>query len=152
MPPIQRTFTRAAKSKVGTDFYLASGVFVIRHSLIENSRLRRTLHGKWCEIKSDTQSVYRVIQFSPRLKGAARDDAESEIIIDWQGWLRLSGYAETTPEALPLTIVTLPWWKQIFAAWHHPEPSMRLSSQIALSLGALSLFFAALSLFLSLML
>jgi len=146
MPPIHAVFVRAPKDKVGNGFELRFGGVVISHRLVKEINQRRQLHSHWCRIQCGKRSIYRVIQFAPTLKGgAANESAEAEIVLDWLGWIYLSDYAESVPEKQALEISPLPWWKQGLAAWHHPDPSMRLSSRIALLLGALSLALAILS-------
>ena len=128
---------------------LSLGWCAISHRHFCTKSERRRLTGNWICIRSEHAKIYRVLRFSATL----RADVESnngDLVLDYDGWLKLSDFIESTPEALQVTIDKVRWWQLPFCAIGHPDPSYRLSSWlgiisvvlglIGMGLGVLSCF------------
>ena len=115
------------------------GWFAISHRYIEDKKTRRMLHGEWCKIKSAHGTIYRVLRFSPRLKGNKGKDGQ--ILLDWNGYLDLSDHATQEVE-VDLEITLASRWSYFQLSLSHPDPTYRHNSVLALigvGLGVISL-------------
>ena len=133
----KRTSQRALREAVA----IPAGWVVISHLWVSDRPERRRTTGKWFKIESDQGRVYRLVRFSPKLKGSPKAGS-GELVMDWTAWLRLTGFAEDTDVELNLKFTRSPWWA--FPAWMltHPEPTFVLSgiiSLISLALGIVAL-------------
>jgi hypothetical protein len=125
---------------------LPLGWFVINWRWFGNfsKNERRKMYGKWFRIRSTYGVTYRCLRFATNGLRKTAEDAESkdQIVLDWEGWIRLSGYGDHEREVLELVIRRATFREVLFAAWKHPEPAYRLSfriSIIALLVGLFSL-------------
>lgn len=128
---LSATFTRKSPAEFAQKIGLPVGWFVLPHRLIESMAERRRLHGKWCKLKSENGTAYRVIRFSPRLKGTNRGDG-ADIVLDWLAWIDLNDRDENVESPLRISIAEARWYEYPWLAVSHPEPSYRLASWIAL--------------------
>jgi len=141
-------FTSSSPADFAQKIGIPVGWFVLPHLLVESMTDRRNLHGKWCCIKSDKGTVFRVLRFSPRLKSITN----AEIVLDWAAWIELNGKEEDVTQPLSLKIEKARWYQYPKLAISHPEPSYRLASWIAIrsfALGFISVLLGAWSVYLS---
>jgi hypothetical protein len=131
MADFEGTFKRASLMIQDSRIDLAAGWFAVSHNWVQEKSTRRTDHGKWHRIASDSGVVYRILRFSPNLK---RDDKreEGDIVIDWMGWMDLSGRVEDVDQPLSLKVRRAHWWELPRCGLTHPDPSYRLSAALAL--------------------
>ena len=133
-------FVRQSPSQFAQKTGIPMGWFVLPHRLVPDIRQRRRLHGSWCTIKSDKGAVYRILRFSPRLKGG-KVGGDSEVVLDWAAWIELNGRDEAADMPMELTVSKARFYQYPFLALRHQDPSYRLASGIAmvsLLLGAVS--------------
>lgn len=147
MERIEGEFTQVTRSKIPGDFEIPAGWFVISYKLVECKKDRRLLHGRWFSIKSPNGEIFRILRFSPHLEPKSLEDGsktKGEIILDWPGWVELSGYGEAK-EPLDLVLEEAGWWRFPQLVMSHPDPMFRLAGLLGLisvGLGILSLFLA----------
>jgi hypothetical protein len=123
---------------------LPVGWFAVTHLLIDNKKERREAYGTLYRIKSANGSVYRFLRFSPRLKGSL-NKVESQMLIDWNAWLDLTGRNEYVSENIVLEIRKANWIEIFFQSTTFPDPTYRHAMQISrigLYLGIISLVLA----------
>lgn len=111
---------------------LQIGWFAISYKYISDKKARRKLHGQWCRVQTKYGSVYRVMKFSTELKGLADNSEDGEILIDWHGWLKLTGYGECEKEAIQVNVRKAYWWEYFHLGLSHPDPTYRQNSVLAL--------------------
>ncbi|MHC3995717.1 hypothetical protein ACXWTF_12905 [Thiomicrolovo sp. ZZH C-3] len=119
---------------------LPLGWFALSHRYVGDIKERRKMHGEWFRLKSKEGTIYRVLRFSPRLKGSERKE-EGQLLIDWNGWLDLNGH-DTKDDAIEIEIAKARPWEYFHLALSHPDPTYRHNSVLAivgLALGAVSL-------------
>jgi len=104
--------------------------FTISYRWIPKSNDRRRLHSKWFKISSENGSVYRALSMSPNLRSSIKDES-GEIIIDWQGWLRLAAYEDKLPEEMALKIEVVPFYEIPIVGITHPDPTSKNALMIA---------------------
>ena len=75
------------------------GWAAISWRLAPNKALRRQYHGRLYRIHSEHAGILRIIRFSTNLEGSP-GTTNSEIVLDYYGWLELSDFSEITPESL----------------------------------------------------
>lgn len=122
----------------------ANGWFVVSHRWVPEKKRRRRLYGTWHKIQSDHATIYRIIRFSPSLKGTEKSQ-EGEIVLDWGGWLALSDYPEEHATKMQLVITKAKLCELVYAGVKHPDPAFRLASWLAL----LSIFLGIISVILT---
>ena len=124
-----------------------AGWFVISSQWFADKPARRISHGKWYRIKSESGCVYRILRFSPNLKGSPKIGS-GQIVLDWPGWIDLNGRSGNESKQIELSISRAPWWKFFILPFSHPDPSYRLAAL----LGLISILLGVLSLILTLIL
>lgn len=147
---ISGNFTRLSPSEFAEKIGISAGWFVISHRWIDEKSVRRRQHGKWFRISSESNSVYRVLRFSPRLAGAP--GKPGEIVIDYEAWLDLFNRTEDVGGPLNLNIRVARWWELPRLATSHPDPAIRLAGWIAVlsfALGIISVGLAVWSLWIT---
>lgn len=125
------------------------GWFTISHRYMPDKPARRFAHGRWYAITSGNATIYRILRFSPKLRGSPNDSA-GQILLDWPGWLDLHGRAEDVDAPLELTFTAATRWQYPKLALAHPDPTVRLAGELGLLsavLGVLSILLAVLSFF-----
>jgi hypothetical protein len=135
------TFTRISPAAFAEKIGIPEGWFVISHRWLPQTSARRHAHGRWYQIKSSHCTVFRVLRFSPNLKGAPGQPT-GEIVIDWGAWLDLHDRAEDVDKEIELEFAPANWCHWPRLAVSHPDPSIRLAGYIAvvsLLLGIVSL-------------
>ena len=123
-------FSRVSLLNISRDAPPPMGWCVISYRWIPKKSDRRKLHGKWYVIRSEYATIYRVLRFSPGLKGKTAD-AKGQIALDWPGWIELTDYADDVEIPLNLAFRRLPWHLQLRAALKHPDPAYRLGAWLA---------------------
>jgi hypothetical protein len=121
---------------------LPLGWFAISHRYVDGKKGRREAHGEWYRLKSKHGTVYRVLRFSPRLKGSPKQEV-GQLLMDWNGWLELSGYGDSEHEPIEIEVKKAAWWEYFHLAMSHPDPTYRHNSALAivgLFLGIASMF------------
>lgn len=108
------------------DHTLSEGWFAVSHHFLdEDIRTSRRYYSQWHRISCGKMFVYRCLRLSPNLR---KNDADSEIALDWAAWCMLAG--ENTRSSAQLTIrkayIIEP---MIFGG--HPDPATRTAYQIA---------------------
>jgi len=126
------TFSRKPLSANKEKQPVPTGWFVISSKLEKVTENRRKYRGKWFKIKSEKATIYRVLRYSPQLEGTLKNNQTKEIILDWDGWIELCGFEKDVDISLILEIKKAKWWELIRAGRMHPEPSYRLSTNLAL--------------------
>lgn len=143
MIAIDRIFKRLSPAELGEQVTLPAGWFVISFRHVPGKDVRRKLYGKWCKISSESGSIFRVLRFTGNLAFALENPAE--IILDYSGWLELTGHDEDTKKEIELKIRRAKWYQYPSCAHSHPDPSYKLANWIALlslGLGLLSIALA----------
>jgi hypothetical protein len=137
----KKKFTRAT----GTDaLNVKEGWFLLSYWLLpEADRLTRKYYGRWYKISCAEAHVYRCLRTSPTLSA---DDDPAIIVIDWDAWCRLSKNAKNDEKSLALSIRPACALEAMMFGGH-PDPSIRVSYQIAV----FSLFLGMISLIISLL-
>jgi hypothetical protein len=127
-----------------------NGWFVISHQWVlgkDSKQKRRRPYGRLFAIESEQARIFRAIRFSPVLKGGAKA-GNGEIVLDWGGWLALTGFPTEDINSISLKIRPAKWWEEVFCAGpSHPDPAVRQASLIAVvacGLGVLSVILAVL--------
>jgi len=141
---INGTFTRASPADFAEKVGIPAGWFVVSWRWMPETLQRRAQHGKWYKITSKHESIYRVLRFSTKLNGG-EVKGEGQIVMDWSGWIELSGFANNTNVELTLEITPVSWWKYLVCVLSHPDPIYRLASELAIlsvALGILSVVLA----------
>ena len=135
MKKIKGDFARTSPAAFAEKIGIPQGWFVISHNWVPTKKARRLSHGKWFKISSSEGSVYRILRFSVKLRGTPKSGT-GDIVLDWPGLLKLSGYAEDIPEEITLEITKIKWWEYAFVPFSHPDPTIKLASILAaLSVG-----------------
>lgn len=141
-------FTRVAPTALVQDMQIPAGWFVISHRWMPEKLNRRQSHGRWYKIKSSQGVVFRILRFSPNLRGSL-SAGSGGIVIDWAGWLDLHGQAEDVDGPIELEFSEARWWQFPRLAVSHPDPTVRLSGLLGLgsvALGILSIILAIVAL------
>lgn len=115
----------------------SNGWYSISHRLFESAGSRRSFRNRWYRIQSSHGVIYRTLKFSPQLTGS-RDSEESEIALDWDGYLILWG-GEGKRNAKELLISPASPLALVACAWFFPDPAIRVGIQLAIVLGGASL-------------
>ena len=113
---------------------LPMGYITVSHRWIKDAITRRRTHGGFYKITSaldDSKAIYRAIRFSPRLKGSSKQKS-GQVIIDWQGWIMLTGYRDKMPDEVKLTFKRVHWWQYPQIGLTHPDALYRFNSVVAL--------------------
>lgn len=144
---IEGTFTRIHLGSVTESTPIPTGWFIISHRLIGDTKDVRQHYGKWHTIKNEkNRRIYRILRFSPTLRGSKRNDNLKEIALDWIGWIDLCDRDEDVDIELKLKISKSTFWQRIFCVgFKHPEPAYRLAHLLAIvsiGLGLLAILFA----------
>lgn len=137
-------FRQVSPAVLGEKASLPMGWMVVSSRWVESRLERRRAHARWYRVKSAEGECFRVLRFSPNLKGSAHQSS-GDLVIDWAAWLQLNGYPEDVPETADLEISRARWWQLGRLAAAHPDPAIRLSSILGLVsvvLGLLSLTLA----------
>jgi hypothetical protein len=100
---------------------LPTGWVAINQWHVPDVKERRKLHGKWVKLKSNLGTTYRSLRFDPYLR-------KDQILLDWQGQIKLHGHQKDAKRPQRLTISKLPSWMVMFASHQHPDPSVNASS------------------------
>ncbi len=132
------TFSRSHKGELIKD--LPQGWFAISHLFVEDKTARRKAYGQWHRIKTTHGTIYRVLRFAPNLKGSAKQ-GEGEMLIDWNGWLSLTGLGGAD-DSLEVEVEKAAWWEYFHLAFSHPDPMYRYNATFAFvgfALGVVSL-------------
>jgi hypothetical protein len=135
------TFTRVSPANFAEKMILPLGWFVVRYDLIADKTARREAHGKWFAIKSDKETIYRMLRFSVKLTGPSKNK-NAEMVLDWVGWIDLYDRVENVDPPLRLSVSRVPWWKLPWVYLQHPDSAVRLSSWLgwaSILLGLLSI-------------
>lgn len=114
--------------KISKEKNLQNGWFAINHNWIKMEK-RRRFHGKWFKLKSEYGTSFRILKFDPHLK--KYDEKKGQIDIDWQAWIKLFGFFNTTPKLLQLEIRKVRFWEYPFVGFTHPDPTVRLNCFLA---------------------
>lgn len=142
-------FSRVAPASFAEKVGIPAGWFVISHRYMPTKAHRRLAHGRWYQIKSENGNVFRILRFSPNLRGAPDREEPGEIVLDWPAWLDLYGRADDVDEPLELDITPVGWWAYPKMALAHPDPTVRLAGELGLlsaALGILSVVLALIAL------
>lgn len=141
---INGMFNRLSPTKFAEKASIPLGWMVISSRCVSSKSERRRTHGKWFRIESAHGTSYRVLRFSPNLAAPAADHP-GKLVLDWPAWLELNGYADDVSTPLQLTITKASLWHLPQVAASHPDPTVRISSELALIsvvLGILSIILA----------
>lgn len=144
--PFSGSFTRMSPATFAESIGIPLGWFVIDWRWMPDKKQRRRNHGKVFQIQSGHGTVYRVLRFSTKLKGSPTS-GEGKMVIDWPGWLELSGFAEDVDGPLNLTVSRVAPWNRFMLIFSHPDPNYQLAGVLGLVsafLGILSLVMALL--------
>jgi hypothetical protein len=114
------------------------GWFVVHYGHIPIKRDRRWSHGVRFSIKSEKDTIYRMLRFSPRVR-KNNPKGHAEIVLDWIGWLDLNGRDDIVDESIRLTVKPVPWWWRPRVYLSHPDPAIRLSAYLGWTSVALGL-------------
>ena|SRR5438034_1136524 len=110
---------------------------------------RRRFHGSWFVLQSEHAKITRILRYSPVLQGAP-GAGHGDLVIDWSGWMQLTGYADDFSEPIDVAFRPATFIEKINAWYTHPDPTYRLAvglGVVSLALGVLSLVLAAVPLF-----
>lgn len=110
---------------------LPLGWFAISHRYVDDKKERRKAHGEWYRLKSKYGTIYRVLRFSPRLKGSPRQKV-GQVLMDWNGWLELTGYGDDEDGLIEIVVERAAWWEYFHLAMSHPDPTYRHNSALAI--------------------
>jgi hypothetical protein len=105
--------------------------FFLSHRFINDKKDRRLATGRWHRIATGEKHIFRVLRFNPSLLGTL-NEKEGSIIIDYDGWLQLSGYPEEVPTRLDLVITKAKFYEFPLCAISHPDPAHRLAGWLAI--------------------
>lgn len=125
-------FTRVSPAAFADKVGIPAGWFVISHRLMPEKKDRRFQHGKWFKLSTREACVYRILRFSPNLRGVVTAGDPAEIVLDWPAWLDLHGRAEDVDRPLEIDIVAARWWEYPRLAVSHPDPTVRLAGAISI--------------------
>jgi hypothetical protein len=107
------------------------GWIAVRHDWVVFKKDRRVLTGRLYRIRSQQGfTTYRFLRLMPNLKGA-RTMQPAEIVMDWDGWLDLSGRPEEVPDKLELEFSPVPRLLTPVFFTKHPDPTHRLAATLA---------------------
>ncbi len=143
MTTIKGLFKRIAPASFAEKVGIPLGWVVISHHHIPEKSDRRTAHARWYHISSGGFSIYRNLRFSPRLHYGTQ--SESDIVLDWVGWLDLHGRADDVDGPLELELTPVPTVLIPLMIVRHPDPTFRMMGWLALlsvALGILSIILA----------
>jgi hypothetical protein len=135
--------------RISTDDLIAQGWFAVSHLWVQSKADRRVATGNWFRIESEFSKIYRILRFRPQL---ASDTAKGtgEIMIDYDGWNQLSGFAEKTPTHLRLRFQRATFFEFVGCISSHPDPGYRLAGWlgvVSVLLGAIGLALGIISMF-----
>jgi hypothetical protein len=139
-------FTRTTPAVFAQKTGIPAGWIVVHHDLVKTKAERRRASGRWFKLKSSSGNIYRILRFSPRLRGPPHDEPY-ELVIDWPGWLILHNYDDNLDPPLVLEIFRTKWWEFPRLAVSHPDPLARTAGILGLvsvGLGILSVILALL--------
>lgn len=119
---IKQTFSRVVPGTASEDLNL--GWVAINFRLIEGKGPRRALYGKLVRIKSSDSVIFRHLRFAPRLK-------TNQILLDWNGYIDLSGRTGEEHPEMELEIRPANLFERLFSADTHPDPTYRDSMKLA---------------------
>lgn len=137
---IKYTATKKSQSAM-PDGELKLGYVAISHHWVADKKQRRLLTGRWVKIRCGKETIYRVLRFSPQVS-CDKNNKSGGIVIDYDGWLELSGYSEDSAQTLAVEIFPSRLGAATLGAIRHPDPTHRLACQLAyisLFLGVLSI-------------
>ena len=120
---------------------LPQGQVAVSHHLMPDKKQRRLAHGRLYAIKSAEGRIYRALRFDPKLS-AGKTEKPKQLLLDWQGWLALTGYAEEHTETIDLELRPVHWYELLNIGLTHPDPLYRQNTVvtiIAFWLGVVSL-------------
>lgn len=143
------TFSRVSPASFAEKVGIPAGWIVISHRWVSEKAERRRTSGRWFKITSANGSVFRILRFSPNLKGVPGWDS-AEIVLDWPAWLELTGFAEDVSEPIELSFRRASWWQFAQLAESHPDPTYRMAGRLAVIsvvLGVVSLVLSVIPLF-----
>jgi len=146
MSEITGVFTRMSPSAFADEEGVPPAWFVISYRWMSEKKKRRISHGRWYRISSKYDTIYRILRFSPILKGSSKK-GEGHIVIDWAGWIDLWDRAEDVKEPITLSIEPAKWWQYPLLAIAHPDPTHRLAGELGLVSLAMGILSLALSIF-----
>lgn len=110
---------------------LAPGWFSIPYRCVPNKKDRRFSTGRWFKLTSKDGSIYRVLRFSST--SFDEESQECDLVLDYDGWLKLCGYAEKIPERIEtLLIRQCHLWERVFCVIGHPDPAYQLSGWLGI--------------------
>lgn len=110
---------------------LPLGWFAISHRYVDDKKGRRKAYAEWYRLKSKHGTIYRILRFSPRLKGSPRQEV-GQLLMDWNGWLELTGYGDGERETIEIEVKRAKWWEYFHLAMSHPDPAYRHNSALAI--------------------
>ncbi len=125
---------------------LPLGWFAISYRWVPEVPRRRRLYGKWCVLrdKETGARVFRLLRFASNLKVDV-PAGTGDIALDWGARLELDNFQGGEEREFHLEISCVAGLRHFLCAWHHPDRGQRLSFQISVVLGALSVFVTLLS-------
>ncbi len=144
MNGIKGSFYRLSPSIFADKIGIPPAWFVISYRWMSSKKKRRISHGQWYRITSEFETIYRILRFSPNIKGGSKQ-GEGQIVLDWPGWIDLFGRAEDVDGTIELRIAPARWWEYPKLALAHPDPTHRLAGELGLlsvALGILSIVLA----------
>jgi hypothetical protein len=124
---------------------LSPGWFAISFHWLESKKERRIATGGWCRISVGSTRIFRVLRFNASLPCDSKKSTGG-IVLDYDVWLELSGFAEVVPESLDILITKARPYEYIYCVLKHPDPSYRLSGWLGVISIVLGLIGVALGL------
>jgi hypothetical protein len=124
---------------------LSPGWFAISFRWLESKKDRRLATGRWCRIRVGPTQIFRVLRFNASLS-CDSNNSTGGIVLDYDGWLELSGFAEEVPESLDIEITKARKHEYIYCVLKHPDPAYRLSGWLGVISVVLGLIGVALGL------
>jgi len=143
---IKFTATRIVPSECSGTM-VGSGWFSVSHHWVASKKLRRVCTGHWFRIRSGSATIFRVLRFNAALEHDPNLQS-GEIVLDYDGWLELSDFAEDTSKRLPVELEEARWYEYLHCIVKHPDPAYRLSGWlgiISVALGVLGIILGLLA-------
>ena len=90
------------------------------------------MHGRLYRLETEHGHIYRALRFDPKLK-AGRGPDHAQLLLDYQGWLRLIGYDPDRENGCVLVSMRpIRWHEYVNVGLSNPDPLARQSYGLGL--------------------